>query len=116
MINDYPHGFKGLKVELRVVGPKEKVIFKDAGTCDLEADSLAKPFESKERLAHIKGFAIPKNAKPGEYQVRLAVFDRKVKKSPITRPRSKLSKGSFRGSNKFCLTAKTPRTTKDTEF
>ena len=80
MINDYPHAFKGLKVELRVVGPKEKLIFKDAATCDLEADSLAKPFESKERLAHIKGFAIPKNAKPGEYQVRLAVFDKKGKK------------------------------------
>src|ERR1035438_7418847 len=80
LINDYPHAFKGLKVEIKVVGPKEKVIYKDVRVCDVEADCIGKPFETNQRFAHIKGFAIPKNAKPGEYQVRVAVADRKGKK------------------------------------
>jgi beta-mannosidase len=80
LINDFPYGFKGLKVDLKLVGPRENVIFKDTGICNLGPDCIAKPFEGKVRLSHIKGFAIPKTAKPGEYQVRLVVMDRKGKK------------------------------------
>src|SRR5208282_5692186 len=80
LINDFPYGFKGLKVEVKVVGPQEKVIFKDSGICDIGPDGISKPFESTERFSHIKGFAVPKNARPGEYQIRLSVTDRKGRK------------------------------------
>ncbi len=80
VINDFPHGFKGLKVEIKVVGPGEKVIYKDAGTCHVGPDCIVQPFEASQRFAHIQGFAIPKNARPGEYQIRLAVKDRQGKK------------------------------------
>jgi beta-mannosidase len=79
LVNDFPHGFKGLKVEARVVNPKGKTLFREVRKCDVEADCVARPFDTKERFAHIKGFVIPEKAVPGTYEIQIRIWDRKGK-------------------------------------
>jgi beta-mannosidase len=83
MVNDFPYAFKGLKVEARVVNPKGKVLFREARTCDIAADSVSSPFDAKQRFAHMKGFTVPEKALFGVYQVQIRVWDKKGK--PVAR-------------------------------
>ncbi len=79
LVNDFPYAWKRLKVETRVVDPKGKTLFREKGTCDIAADSTSMPFATNERFAHMEAFVIPENARYGDYQVRIRIWDPKGK-------------------------------------
>lgn len=74
IINDFPYGLKGLRVELRILDPKGRALFKERGTCSVPADCVAEPFQTVERFNHIKGFSIPTRAAYGTYRIETRIL------------------------------------------
>lgn len=76
LVNDYPRGFKGLKVELRVTDPRGRMLYREKNSCNIPADCVVKPFEVQGHFNHTKGFKIPDNAPGGVYQVQVRLWDK----------------------------------------
>lgn len=73
VVNDFPHEFKNLTAEAKVVDPKGKVLLRDRRTCNISKDCVVQPFEPSKRWNHIKGFKVPEKAPFGTYRVLVSL-------------------------------------------